>query len=181
MHIARQAPQFTLKPGRGLALIDHLSMLVDWYQRLAEHREIVAKQIQKETTLRTVPAGPFDANTILHRGTMLSHQGGNVNDPANWRVKDNPASLQPELPYDSRNRGGTGPAGTIYNNAGTPPATDPSDRTPYTLPRSKGLVRRRELKAFILWATRSTDPSPAPAGLATRDDLRAAASSLAMG
>lgn len=179
MNTARQAPELSIRPGGGLANIRHLRKLVDWYQRLAEHREIVAQKIQKETTLRTVPAGPFDANTILHRGTMLIHQGGNVNDPANWRVEDNPASLQPQPPYDSRNRGGTGPAGTIYNLTGSQPPPASDRRIPYTLPRPRGLVLLREVKDFILWATRSTDPAPAPTGLATRDDLLKAAQSIA--
>lgn len=178
MHIARQAPQFTLKSGRGLAVIEDLRQLVDWYQRLSEHRQILADAAQKESNMFVVTdtsGNPFE-DALQHRGSTIYYDGsGDMNDPANYYVGDAPATLQPLAPSRMRHRGSSGPSSALYNH----PATDPPERTPYTLPRSKGLVRRRELKAFILWATRSTDPTPAPSGLATRDDLIALARQLA--
>lgn len=178
MHIARQAPQFTLKPGRGLAVIEHLRMLVDWYQRLAEHQRIIADAAKQQNNQFVVSTttGSGLKNVVAHKGTRYDvippASGANYSDyelNSEVLVVSQPSTMAANT------------SSSLYNTPGTPPATDPPDRTPYTLPRSKGLVRRRELKAFLLWATRATDPSPAPAGLATRDDLRAAASSLAGG
>lgn len=176
MHIARQAPQFTLKPGPGLAVIEDLRQLRDWYQRLSEHRRILAEAAHRQNNLYVVSTatGSGVKNVVAHQGTRYNVKPGEAGDDfSDYELA--PSDLFVRQP-------GTTAANTsssLYNTPGTPPATDPPERTPYTLPRPKGLVRRRELKAFILWATRSTDPTPAPTGLATRDDLRATAQQLA--
>ena len=191
MPTARQAPQFTLRAGPGLALIEDLRRLRDWYLALCHHRQIVDEDARKENNMFVVTdtsGNPFE-DALQHRGSTIYYDGsGDMNDPANYYVGDSAATLEPLAPSRMRHRGGSGPSSAIYNH---PPAS-PRDRPPYKLPRPIGLVLKAELIDFHTWATcpglgpPSTSPPAAPAkpkpkGLALRADLIALAEQLAAG
>lgn len=176
MNTARQAPEISIRPGGGLANIRHLRKLVDWYQRYLEHQHLIADTAKRQNNQFVVSTttGSGLKNVVAHKGTRYDvippASGANYSDyelNSEVLVVSQPSTMAANT------------SSSLYNTPGTPPATDPPDRTPYTLPRPRGLVLLREVKDFILWATRSTDPAPAPTGLATRDDLLKAAQSIA--
>lgn len=196
MPTARQAPEFTLRSGPGLALIDDLRRLRDWYLALCRHRQIVAEDVKKENNLTMAgafvdvpdgdPNGIFN-NVLVQRGSTYFYDGsGDTEDLNNYYVDEAPWGIGPLAPTYSRHRGGRGPGTSLYNH----PPSSPRDRPPYQLPRKAGLVRKSELLDFKTWATApgldtaTTAPpappaKPKPAGLATRADLSALAAELA--
>lgn len=176
MNTARQAPELSIRPGGGLANIRHLRKLVDWYQRYLEHQHLIADTAKRQNNqfVVSVAAGSGLKNVIAHKGTRYDvippASGANYSD-----YELNPEVLTVSSPTTME----ANTAGSLYNTTGSQPPPASDRRIPYTLPRPRGLVLLREVKDFILWATRSTDPAPAPTGLATRDDLLKAAQSIA--
>lgn len=196
MPTARQAPEFTLRAGAGLALIEDLRRLRDWYLALCRHRQIIGEDLKKQNNQWVVgdpPTEPIDdaealfADVLQHRGSTYYYDGiGPTDDYDSYYVGDSTATMQPMSPLTSRHRSGTSPSSSLYNH----PPSSPRDRPPYTLPRPRGLVLKAELLDFKTWATAAgldtltTAPPAAPAkpkptGLATRDDLLKAAQSIA--
>ena len=174
--IARQAPQFTLRPGPGLALIEDLRRLRDWYLDLCRHREIIADDAAKQNNLRI---GINGFEVVTHKGTrynVIPGESGAAIDDYELKPDNLFVSLPPTLAASNN--------GTFYNTPGTPPAP-PANRAPYTLPRPAGLVRKREVLDFQEWAlaqpTDHVPNRPAVTGLATRADLIALAEQLAAG
>lgn len=185
MPTARQAPQFTLRAGPGLALIEDLRRLRDWYLALCHHRQIVADAAHRQNHVYVVSTatGSGVKNVIAHQGTRYNVKSGEAGDDfSDYELA--PADLFVRQP-------GTTAANTsssLYNH----PAASPRDRPPYKLPRPIGLVLKAELIDFQTWATSpgldtpSTSPPAAPAkpkpkGLALRADLIALAEHLAAG
>lgn len=187
---ARTAPQFSLRPGEGLATIDDLRRLASYHAALRYHQDAVrtSQTTTPDTTNYVVDDDPSSmfVDKLQVQGSRFAFDGPfDPMDPwANVITEPDPVNnvtvLQPTF---TRHRSGITPGGHVYAQPTQPigQSTKPSRGT-YKPPRPRGLCLLSDLDHFQRWASQTQDDTrrpPARRGLATRDDLRALATTFA--